>query len=401
MIRFCIRWLVMRSVRRAVELRKMVIKITRAQQDLLKPEDVKAVRETCAGLLEAINADEFDKLKLQAAVTAVEKVANKFLKPYPNATMRENVEVVLVAVAVAMGIRTFVLQPFKIPTGSMQPTLYGITHEDYRNREDVVFPTGAAAWFDRIFRGVKYIHIVAEQGGYLEEVEPLTKVMKFRNRQRFKVGGVWYSASGLHDEIIGGKYNRAGLRGDMYFEKGEDIVKLKVISGDHLFVDRLSYNFIRPSRGDIVVFATMGIEHPDVPQNQFYIKRLIATGSEKVRISDDRHVWIDDERLDASTYRFENVYAFDSEMAPQDSLHSGHLNGSYAYRLAPLFPDNDRGVQVRPNHILAMGDNTVNSLDSRAWGDVTQTNVIGRSAFVYWPVLGNGDRQSRFGWSHR
>src|SRR5437879_8705650 len=57
----------------------------------------------------------------------VEKVANKWLKPYPNAAFRENVEVLLVALAVAMGIRTFFLQPFKIPTGSMQPTLFGVT----------------------------------------------------------------------------------------------------------------------------------------------------------------------------------------------------------------------------------------------------------------------------------
>src|SRR5437879_11112883 len=57
----------------------------------------------------------------------VEKVANKWLKPYPNAAWRENIEVLLVALAVAMGIRTFFLQPFKIPTGSMQPTLFGVT----------------------------------------------------------------------------------------------------------------------------------------------------------------------------------------------------------------------------------------------------------------------------------
>ena len=52
--------------------------------------------------------------------------AEKWLKPYPNAAWRENVEVLLVALAVAMAIRTFFLQPFKIPTGSMQPTLFGV-----------------------------------------------------------------------------------------------------------------------------------------------------------------------------------------------------------------------------------------------------------------------------------
>ena len=60
----------------------------------------------------------------------LEKAANKWLKPYPNAAWRENVEVLLVALAVAMGIRTFFLQPFKIPTGSMQPTLFGVTSEN-------------------------------------------------------------------------------------------------------------------------------------------------------------------------------------------------------------------------------------------------------------------------------
>ena len=57
----------------------------------------------------------------------LEFAANKWLKLYPNAMWRENVEVLLVAIAVAMAIRTFFLQPFKIPTGSMQPTLYGVT----------------------------------------------------------------------------------------------------------------------------------------------------------------------------------------------------------------------------------------------------------------------------------
>jgi Signal peptidase, peptidase S26 len=44
---------------------------------------------------------------------------------------------------------------------------------------------------------------------------------------------------------------------------------------------------------------------------------------------------------------------------------------------------------------MVMGDNTVNSLDSRAWGYFPSDYVIGRSFFVYWPIT------ERFGWGYR
>ncbi len=66
----------------------------------------------------------------------------------------ENVEVLLVALAVAMAIRTFFLQPFKIPTGSMQPTLFGVNSENLLGDKSFVRPTGwerVKEWFERNF----------------------------------------------------------------------------------------------------------------------------------------------------------------------------------------------------------------------------------------------------------
>jgi signal peptidase I len=44
---------------------------------------------------------------------------------------------------------------------------------------------------------------------------------------------------------------------------------------------------------------------------------------------------------------------------------------------------------------MVMGDNTLNSLDSRSWGAFPARNVIGRYWFVYWPIT------ERFGWAPR
>src|SRR5690606_33252720 len=105
-------------------------------------------------------------------------------------------------------------------------------------------------------------------------------------------------------------------------------------------------------------------------------------------------------KLSASTPRFEMVYARDAD--PKETRYLGHIN-DYAVRrmgirdrsLSPLLPDETAVHKVGPNHYMAMGDNTLNSLDSRAWGDLPQKNVIGRCWFVYWPFT------DRFGWGYR
>jgi signal peptidase I len=182
------------------------------------------------------------------------------------------------------------------------------------------------------------------------------------------------------------------------FRKGEQVVRLKVQSGDHLFVDRLTYNFRKPTRGEIIVFETTGTPIPQ--QDTFYIKRLVGLGGECIQIGNDRHLIIDGRHLSASTAHFENVYSFDPKQPPEESQYSGHLNQLVADqyqkgRLAPKFPDESTKHDIPPDHYMVMGDNTVNSLDSRSWGEFSASKVIGKSYFVYWPIT------SRFGWGHR
>ena len=125
-------------------------------------------------------------------------------------------------------------------------------------------------------------------------------------------------------------------------------------------------------------------------QDQFYIKRLVALGGERVRIGDDRHVYINGEKLDATTPRFENVYRPDRMSVPAEpSEYSGHVNGM------EYFPNEEAVFEVPKDHYMVMGDNTLDSFDSRSWGPFPQQNVIGKSFFVYWPI------SKRFGLGYR
>jgi signal peptidase I len=393
------RFFLSRVARQAKDMSKHVVKILNHQRDLLSPQAIEAVSVAVENVQAAFKAREQNDV-LQKKMANLETVANKWLKSYPHAGFRENVEVFLVAVAVAMGVRTFFLQPFKIPTGSMQPTLYGITHQDLRYDPSAMIPSGFARFYDSWVRGISYYREVADADGRLEIKDKVPqRVVPFVTRQKFSVGGrehtVWFPP----DQLFGpdGNGGRSGLAEGQFFHAGEDILKLKVVNGDHLFVDRMSYNFRRPTRGEIIVFETKGIQ--DLPQDQFYIKRLVALGGERVRIGNDRHLIINGNRLDASTPHFEKVYSFHGP--PRESQYSGHVNGFVAKEngrdrisLARHFPEELSEFHVAENHYMVMGDNTMNSYDSRSWGDFPQTNVIGKSFLVYWPFV-------RFGWWHR
>jgi signal peptidase I len=406
-------WFYSRTVRRAGHMLKHVDRYLSAQRDVLGPDEIQRIQAGRDELRRAVRAN-VPKRDLRAQMEKMEAVANKSFRPYPAAAWRENIEVLLVAIAVAMGIRTFFIQPFKIPTGSMQPTLYGITSTpdatprytavDTGTEADFTIPNPVVRFFKFWYTGISYTHVKARRDGRLRGVGEPLRFLLFNLYQRFWLEtpsgevdtyNVWFPPDGL--------FNRAGLTSPRFFKAGEDIMKIKVISGDHLFVDRLSYNFRRPKLGEIIVFETRGI--PRLPQDQFYIKRMVGMGNNQVRILNDRHLVIDGKRLDTNTPHFERVYSFPPERPPMDSIYSGHLNEVVARQhglsLALHFDNENDAFTVRDDHYIVMGDNTVNSSDSRSWGDFPQGNVIGKSFFVYWPFGPQDGRKSRFGWGNR
>lgn len=431
-----LRWIFSKAVREACAAHKHYRRLLTAQRDILSPAAINAVQAALDNLKSAIAGGQ-NKGTIRIKAEELQFAAEKWLKPYPHPAWRENVEVLLVALAVAMGIRTFFLQPFKIPTGSMQPTLFGVTStpdfskvefwrnfsspaekakvqaeidEQLKSRNALQIPTGwqrVKEWF----AGNSYLHIVAKADGELESISPPVRFLIFNIKQTVVIGGhaqtVWFppdygeqsleARAGFAIPVGGGR--RINLFEGHVFHKGDDVIKIVVSAGDHLFVDRFTYNFRKPERGEIAVFATAGTAIPQ--QDQFYIKRLIVLPHEKVQIGDDRHVIINGQRLDASTPHFANVYGFDPNKPPQESRYSGHVNNTVAAKydlipnLAPNFPDAQTVFDNTGDNYMVMGDNTCNSFDSRAWGSFPAKNIIGKSFFVYWPLT------TRFGWGNQ
>lgn len=440
------RWFFSKTVRQLSEMCRQMERVINEQRDLLTQEAIGALRTAKTEAREAIRSGA-NKAELKRQMGKLEETARKWFKPYANPGVRENVKEFLVAVVTILAFTTFFLQLTKIPTGSMQPTLFGITYQDLKGEHSVTLKNGTTLWGDitseagdaitlrqgkeerqipknQIAKtdsgefelppfwkrfvlywttGISYKVLIAPFDGYVRDVGMPQPVFPFIKRQpvifsspdgqRIEKLWIWFPP----DERLFATGNPGhAASGATIFKKGEPIVKARAVAGDHLLVDRFTYNFRRPQRGEIFVFKTKGIE--DLQQDVLYIKRLVALPNEKVQIGNDRHLRINGERLDAATPRFERVYEGDFHT---NSPYIGHVNDTvarqfgYSGSIAPLMPDESVVYQVPPKHYLAMGDNTLNSLDSRAWGSVPRENIIGKCWFVYWPFT------ERFGWGYR
>jgi signal peptidase I len=133
--------------------------------------------------------------------------------------------------------------------------------------------------------------------------------------------------------------------------------------GDRIIAARFLYHFTDPKRGDIVVFHPNGVGDNAEPVKHVasvvYVKRLIGLPGEWVQAVRG-HVEICKRR--ASGCRI--------------------LKEPYARP-----PQEDFGpTYVPPGHYFMMGDNRGNSADSRVWGTIRRSQIIGRAFMIYWPL---------------
>lgn len=136
---------------------------------------------------------------------------------------------------------------------------------------------------------------------------------------------------------------------------------------DKIIVDKLSYKFSNPQRGDIVVFSPT----KELQQEQYqdaFIKRIIGLPGEQVALKNGK-VYINNQPLP------ENTYLSPSQQTVVNVCTSG-----------PQPPFLAKSVTIPPNSYLVLGDNRNSSYDSRCWGVVPRENIIGRAVIRFWPL---------------
>jgi signal peptidase I len=191
-----------------------------------------------------------------------------------------------IPITLALGVRTFIVQPFKVPTGTMQPTIMG---------------------------------------------------------------------------------NRTAADGSQ-------------VLGDHIFVNKLTYRFSEPQRGDVVVFRTKGL--PGVKQNTCYVKRLAGLPGETLGI-DPPYLLVNDKRV--------TVPAIFGRIAEGKDGLAGFCPATAMPAFpAPLASPSAR-LTLGSDEYLVLGDNTRNSLDGRYFGPIKRSTIIGKAFYIYAPA----DRKRR------
>jgi signal peptidase I len=356
--------------------------------------------------------------------------------------MVENVEFFLVAAIVILGLRAYFVQPFKIPTNSMWPSYYGMTASGvYKAGEEpgllrkaarlvtlgasnysvtapadgeILFPVFAStygmrpAYSEKSGRSLLVFPTMLREYTFMVGGVPakLTVPAEFDNDFQGVLDEAFKGqAPTLYDALKDGATKNKPLQTStvrvqgrevtVYWiplgrqvRKGENILSFDILTGDLLFVDRLSYNFIKPPVGSGFVFKTGNIAalnqaDSNYEGDKYFVKRLVGTPGDTIEIKAPA--------LYRNGKPIEGAEAF-GKNARKEGLYPGYTNNTGGPTLADGIQTSDGmlplgGKVIVPAHsFFALGDNSPRSKDSRYWGFVPDKDVVGRPLFIYYPL---------------
>ena len=247
--------------------------------------------------------------------------------------VREWIDALVIAFVVAMFIRTFVMELFKIPSGSMTPTLLG----------DVVTEGPAT---NRDGETLQYLLISERSGSF--------QVFAKRND---------------------GYYDYEGRKSRFELSASQQLLLNKLHIEEHrILVNKFAYWFNPPNVGDVAIFRVPFKLEPETyerngremepvkyDRNQsVYVKRVVATAGQQLEIRNDEHLYVNGEPV----------------TEPK-------ILGITKYTNPLGMPNYD--VTIPEKHVAMFGDNSDNSLDSRFWGPLPEENLRGKAVLTYWP----------------
>ena len=175
---------------------------------------------------------------------------------------REWLDTLVVAISVAMAFRAYFYEPFKIPTGSMQETLWGY-HTTVGKEKGAwdAFPLSMLKW---AFTGERVV----------DWKSPVSGQVRCTPRH----DGFATVKVGLSDESWSLPTDACRELHGRYVHQGETLWKGAITTGDFIFVNRWKWNFFKPQNGEVMIFSTTGIDK--LPQGTHYIKRMKARPGE-------------------------------------------------------------------------------------------------------------------------
>lgn len=122
---------------------------------------------------------------------------------------------------------------------------------------------------------------------------------------------------------------------------------------DRLFVDKISYKFISPHRGDVVVFTPPPIVVAQEKSTDPFIKRVIGLPGEQIEVKEGR-VYVNNQPL-------------------QENYIANRANYNWGPQIVPK------------NSYLVLGDNRNKSYDGHVWGFLSRDRMIGKAVVRFWP----------------